>query len=119
MKLKIVCLVVLCFAICGSTEARKKNKKKSKVDIVLVEAYTQRTLPGVRCATPPPATTHIIIVWEDMNFYPESFLWIQDTGLVYTCNFAKAHKVVEKSFRIPQGMDYITEQIKGGDVHKG
>ena len=117
MKLKMLCLVVLCIAISGSSEARRKNKKKNKADLILVEAYTQRTLPGVRRATPPPATTHIIVVWEGVS-YPEAFLWRADTGLL-TCSVAKAHKIVNKARNVPPGIEYYTEKAEAKDISKG
>ncbi len=117
MKLKIVCLVVLCFAIIGSTEARKKNKKKPKTCFQLVEAYSQRTIPGVRRATIPPAAIHFIIVWEG-PLYPDAFFWRADTGLI-PCNIVKAHKVVNKSTMFQPGRDYYAELVKKEAIQKG
>ncbi len=117
MKLKILCLVVLCFAITGSSEARKKNRKRNKADLVLIEAYTQRTLPGVRRAIPPPAMTHFIAVWVGVS-YPDAFLWRADTGLL-TCSVTKAHKIANKTRYTPPGIEYYTEKVDPKDIRKG
>lgn len=112
MTKQLFCIFMLCFVVFAA------NAKKKKTYFKLVEAYTQQVIPGIRGPRPKPET-HFIIVWENKKCYPEFFLWLKDTGLVYTCNIARAHKVVDKSFRIPQGMDYTTEQITAGSVHKG
>ena len=119
MKMKsLLCLIVLCFAITGSIQAKKKTKKKGKANFVLIEAYSQRIVPGMRRSVPPPPVTHFIIIWESKR-YPVVFYWLKDTGQTYTCNIVKAHKITDKSSMMPEGKDYYTENITPGNIHVG
>jgi hypothetical protein len=117
MNLKyFLCISVMAMCIAATAEATTKGKKKSKADFRLIEAYSQRTIPGIPGATPKTAY-HFIIVWENKN-YPETFFWRGDNGWV-TCNIVKAHKVKAKSKNVPKGMDYTIENVSGDAIHKG
>ena len=112
MKIRsLLCIIVLSFVVNGIVLAKKKAEKKY---VTLIEAYSQRNLPGVRRATPPPPTFHFIIVWEDRQ-YPDAFFWRADTGL-FACYVAKAHKTLNK---VPRGVVYNTEKIALSEIHKG
>ncbi|MFI5195791.1 MAG: hypothetical protein ACHQD8_01760 [Chitinophagales bacterium] len=108
------------FAFCivaGITfHAQATTKKKNKTYLKLIEAYTQRTLPG-RKESPPMTGTHFIIIWEYAK-YPETFFWRGEGGWL-SCNMLKAHKVTNRSHDMPRGMDYRTEFVTGDQVHKG
>jgi len=120
MKIKILLLlIVLCFGITGIAHARKKAKKKSATSFKLVEAYTQRTIPGIRPRPGQPApqpTTNFVIVWQAAT-YPETFFWRGDGGWL-SCRIDKAHKATGK-LRMPAGKDYMTEVVMGDQIHKG
>ena len=109
---KLLCLFVLCMAIAVNVSAKKKSKPYFK----LVEAYTQRTLPGIPRAS-IKTDYRFILVWEGAN-YPETFFWRGDNGWL-TCSMVKAHRIAHKNRNAPEGQDYSTEFVKNGDVHKG
>ena len=115
----LLCLFVLCFGITAVAHAKKKAKKKSTASFKLVDAYTQRTIPGIRPGpghpTPPP-TTNFVIVWQAAT-YPETFFWRGDNGWL-SCRIDKAHKAVGK-LHMPAGKDYMTEIVTGDQIHKG
>ena len=112
----LLCLVVLCFAIIVPSEAKKKSKKKNKTYLTLVEAYTQRIIPGIP-GPPPPTGTHIVIVWEGPK-YPEVFFWRGDGGWL-SCNMTKAHRIVNRRNIRATYTDYEIEKIAPDQVHKG
>ncbi len=110
----LLCFAVLCFALIGTAEAKRKKQEKC---VTLVEAYSQRTLPGMRRATPPPPVIHFIVVWENKQ-HPDAFLWRGDAGLL-SCNVVKVHKITDKAARAPMGIDYYSEKIDVKAVAKG
>ena len=120
MKIRsVLCLILLCLCFAGAAHAKKKAKKKTSASFKLVEAYTQRTLPGIRPGPGhqvPPPVTNFIIVWE-APAYPETFFWRGDGGWL-TCRMEKAHKISGKS-RMPPGKDYSIEAASGDQIHKG
>ena len=99
-------LVAICmlFTYC----APAKTKKKHKVYLKLVEAYTQRTVPGIP-GPPPPTGTHLIVIWE-ASTAPETFFWRGDGGWL-GCNMVKAHKSAKKAGGHARGADYYTESV--------
>ena len=107
-------LVAICmlFTYC----APAKTKKKHKVYLKLVEAYTQRTVPGIP-GPPPPTGTHLIVIWE-ASTAPETFFWRGDGGWL-GCNMVKAHKSAKKAGGHARGADYYTESVMPEQVHKG
>ena len=114
---RVLLLVIFCFAVTIAVQAKKKGKKKTKGDLVLVEAYTQRVLPGLRRPQLPPPALHIVLVWERTD-QPDDFFWRNDSTLL-SCKIARAHKVTDRSYRTPPGMDYRLEIITGSQIHKG
>ncbi len=114
---RVLCIVFFCLAVTIAVQAKKKTKKKSKGDLVLVEAYTQRTLPGMRRRELPPPSLHIVIVWNRTD-RPDAFFWRNDSTLL-SCNIARAHKITDRSYRTPPGMDYRLEIITASQIHKG
>jgi len=115
MKMKsLLCFVVLCFVWIGAAAAKKKKQEKY---VTLVEAYSQRTLPGMRRATPPPPAIHFIVLWENKQ-HPDAFLWRGDAGLL-SCTVVKVHKITEKTVRAPMGIDYYSEKIDIKAITKG
>lgn len=116
MKTKYFLTIALGLLATTSTFATSKMKKKSKDPIKLVEAYTQRTLPGI----PGKQITtnyHFIIVWEGAK-YPETFFWRGENGWL-PCAMARAHKNAGKTGKMPQPVEYSVEKISADQVHKG
>jgi hypothetical protein len=90
--------------------------KKNRGNVKLIEAYTQRSLPGIP-GSRPTTNTYFIVVWEN-NKTPESFFWRGEGGWV-TCSMARAHKMTGHNRNIPAGIDYMTEKILPTQVRKG
>ena len=78
MNVRNVLCLTLCLAISFNVAAKKKSKKKAKANMALVEAYTQKIVPGIPGAQ-PQTSTHIIAVWEGAK-YPETMFWRGDGG---------------------------------------
>ena len=120
MKRKaLLCLVILCVAITGSLQAKKKSKQK-KVDFKLVEAYSQRIIPGMRPSPQhpaPPPVIHFIVVWQSA-LHPDAFFWHGDTGLL-KCNMVRVHKMTDKGLIIRTGKDYRSEGVAADKIIKG
>ena len=106
-------LLVIGMAICVNAYA---GTKKNRSHFKLVEAYSQRTLPGRQHGAPPVTGLHFLIIWQDTKS-PETFFWRGESGWL-SCQISKAHKPAGSSKNTPQGMEYITETLTGG-VHKG
>ncbi len=119
MKMRyLLCLFVFVFAVSYTAHAKKRSKKKHEVYLDMVEAYSQRTIPGIRRASPLPAVLHFIIVWEGPQ-YPDAFFWRADTGLL-ACNIAKAHKMINNKPRLtPPGREYYTQLVAKELIKKG
>ncbi len=111
----LLCLT-LCLAISFTVVAKKKSKKKAKANMVLVEAYTQRTVPGIPGAK-PQTSTHIIAVWEGAK-YPETMFWQGDGGLM-GCNVALAHKIINRQYIRATYLDYEKTAISPDKIKKG
>jgi hypothetical protein len=90
--------------------------EKNRACFKLIEAFTQRTLPG-RKETPPMAGTHFIIVWEKAK-YPETFFWRGEGGWL-SCNMLKAHKLINRPANMPVEIEYSVNFVTGDQVHKG
>lgn len=95
-----------------NADARKKSSAYFKV----LEAYSQRTVPGAPGGQAKTAY-HFIIIWENAK-YPETFFWRGENGWM-TCNMVKAHKIRKKDKSVPAGIDYTTEFAAGDAIHKG
>jgi len=93
------------------------GKKLRAGGISLIEAYTQRILPGRREGR-IIKETHFIITWKNKN-YPKNFIWL-DGDDTLNCNIAKAHKInAGNMHRLPGRSDYYTENIALNKIQKG
>ena len=111
-------IIAACIIASAGTQAIAKGSKKTKKEnFRLLEAYTQRMLPGTPGA-PPPTNDHFIIVWQGET-NPEVFYWRGDRGFLI-CDMQKAHRISKKDAKkFPPGMDYNTEFVTGEQIHKG
>ena len=117
MKLKrITCLLLVFLCLAGTTEAKKVAKKKEKANFKLLEAYSQKIVPGIPGAQ-PKTNFKFIIVWQGAK-YPETFFWRGDGGWL-TCSILKAHKIKNKGKSNPAGVEYNTEFAGGDNIHTG
>jgi hypothetical protein len=120
MKLKyFLFFLVLGFTVAANAQHKKAkaSKKKAFPYFTLVEAYTQRTLPGIPSQLPTTGE-HFVIVWKWAKF-PETFFWRPEDGGWLPCKMLKAHKVTERTPNMPEGLDYTTTHVKGDDIHEG
>jgi len=117
MKTKYFLTIALGLLAAAPTFATGKMKKKSKEPIKVIEAYSQRTLPGI----PGKQITtnyHFVIVWEGAK-NPETFFWRGENGWL-PCSIARAHKMGVKTKKTPpQTGDYTLERISADQIHKG
>lgn len=105
-------LIGVVVAACAQTKSQKKAKAKKvivKSDIKLLEATSQRMLPGIPGAQ-PTTEFRFIIIWQNAN-WPETFFWRGENGWM-TCKMDKAHK--SKASK-----DYKMEFVANDQVHKG
>jgi len=117
MRLKyFLFLPVFSLLVPYGLSANPKSKKKKKDAFSLIEAYTQRTIPGIPRA-PIHTNTHFIIAWMGQA-HPEVFFWRCDSGW-FSCNMVKAHKIKESSRFMPPGTEYQVENISPDKVSKG
>lgn len=114
MNIRIVCILGLAFLLM-SNGAGAVTKKKSKAHFRLIEAYMQRTMPGIPGAQ-VKTDYYFIVKWEAKT-YPETFFWRGENGWL-TCNTARAHRAGKDSHP-PRGIEYRTEPAAGDQVHKG
>ena len=119
--MKQTCLIALSaiiFSLPAAARGHKKaTKKLPKGNFTLIEAYTQRTLPGMPRGTITTAE-HFIVVWKATTF-PESIFWRGDNGFL-PCMIQKAVRVDPKAnSKMPPGIDYLTEDYGSNKVHKG
>ncbi len=115
---KLTGIAVLLLVLSTVTFGKVKHSRKSTSEhMKLVEAFTQRTLPGIPGAQ-PTTQTHFIIVWLDSK-YPKSFFWRGENGFL-NCNIERAHKISKKEQgKFPPGIEYMTEVAGGDQIHKG
>jgi hypothetical protein len=115
MKLKyFLCLVALLFVTASDAQLKAKMKKV-KTPFKLVEAYTQKTAPGIPGELPETGH-HFIIIWQAAT-YPETFFWRGENGWM-ACKIEKAKKVTNRK-GVPRGIDYTTKPSTGDDIKKG
>ena len=118
---RICTTLLLAITMVGAAEAKtptKHRKKSSKQNFTLIEAYTQRTLSGMKSPAPPPTDNHFIILWTGAS-YPETFFWRGESGFL-TCNIQRVHKVSGKDARnFPPGIVYRADNAIGDQVQKG
>lgn len=88
--------------------------KNGNTSVHIIEAFTQKTLPGVR-GMEPQTRFHITLALKS-NLKPRLFLWMQD-GKWYSCSLSRAHytREVNEGTHLP----YTTAQIYINDVKKG
>ena len=101
----------------GNKKKHNKNNKARVGDIKVIEAYSQKTMPGRR---EPPVTSNnnFVLIWQNKQ-YPETFFWRGEGGW-QTCKIMKAHKIPMQDMRnVPRGMDYRSEFVAGDGVHEG
>lgn len=105
-------------AVAQTRKATKKPVKAKAKDMVLVEAYTQRTVMGVKGPAPQPEGTYIVVRWTARK-YPETFFWRGKSGF-FPCRVEKVRKLtaVEKK-TMPQGLIYTGPEITNDSVKAG
>ncbi len=105
-------------SILNTTIAATKKKKSSSKDFTVIEAYTQKVVPG-KGGNPPSNGTHIIIKWTNSQ-EPETFFWRGDVGFLM-CQLRKVHKIEpEQAKKFPKGRTYIYEDMSNGvNIKKG
>ncbi len=109
-------LIAFCFAISFTVTAKKRSKKKPKANLALVEAYSQRIVPGIP-GSQPQTSIHIIAVWEGGG-YPEAMFWRGDGGWL-GCNIAEARKIVNRQYIRANYLEYQTTKISPDKIQKG
>ena len=118
MKTFLAC-ALLCLILSAVINANGKSKslKPHKRDIHLIEAYTQKTLPGRR-ESPPETSLNFIIEWKAKT-YPETFFWRGEGGWL-SCRMLKAHRILQGAGSKPiMGSGYSVEFAAGDNIHKG
>ena len=111
--------VIAFIAIPGLVFGSHKGKRypKSKPVIAIIEAYTQRTLPGRKEGKIQEAT-HVIAVWKG-EFHPGNVYW-ENNGEIIPCNIFKVHKNNQPSKpRFPAGVDYFQDNVPVNQLQKG
>ncbi len=100
--------------MCERVEA-KTGGKKSKASFRLVEAFSQRMLPG-KSGGAIKTDSHFILVWQDEAKPADAFYWKNDNNW-QQCIAAKAHKAVRGQVRA--GFEYSQERAGLAGVNKG
>ena len=116
MKRRIVCYWFVLFAVVLWAAPVNSAPKKQKQYFQLLEAYVQKTLPGIQGPS-PQATVHFLLIWEGKK-HPDSFFWRGENGWV-PCNTIRAHKIINRSSHIPEGIDYTMERVLPANIEKG
>ncbi len=107
---------LICFPVLLS-HGKSSSKKTYKSDATLIEAYTQRTLPG-RKESNIRSATHIIIIWHN-KAYPKQFFWV-DNNCAMNCNFGKVHKAHMNTGRFAHNdIEYVREGISLESIKPG
>ena len=114
--MKFLLCLILCAILSITVTAKKKSKKKPKVNLALVEAYSQRIVPGIP-GSQPQTSIHIIAVWEGAS-YPETMFWRGDGGW-WGCNIASAHKIVNRQYIRANYQEYEKSVISPDKIKKG
>ena len=118
MKSLLVC-VFIGIGICAATETQAKHRwhPAKKQDLSLVEAFSQRTLPG-RNESAPETSVHIVVVWRART-YPETFFWRGENGW-QSCSMLRAYKMNLSAGSKPvSGSGYRLEDYNGKAPEKG
>lgn len=117
-RLIIYFLAFVIMLLCTETSIAHIFKKgRNKKDFKLIEAYTQRTLPGRRQGRVNTAT-HFIIKW-DQSTSPLQFYWIEDSAAI-PCSIIRVHKAfVNGKFRAPGGLEYLSDNTPLSNIAIG
>ncbi len=109
-----VSIVMLCLPVFAGAKTKVKAKKAApKAHFKLLEAYSQRTLPGVPGGAAPEVANHFVIIWQTTGNL-ETCFWRGDNGWM-TCRIDKAHKINPKDGRhYPPGVDYVMDEMYEG-----
>jgi hypothetical protein len=94
----------------------RPTKKKVKAWFRLLEATSQRTLPGIPGA-PVKTDYHFLVVWQDSK-KPEQVFWNGDDGW-QSCAVRRVHKVVRKDATGKSVIDYRGEKDIETTINKG
>lgn len=110
-------LVFILFLLVDTGYGKASKKKHSNGSISLVEAYTQRTLPGRREGK-IRTETHIIIKWQ-CHSLPKNFVWhIDDKSM--NCGFVKVHKIDKNnSNKFSENFGYYPDNLSLANIHFG
>jgi hypothetical protein len=115
MSILRYCLIVaVALLSCAPTWARKIRKSKQTAS--LIEAYSQRTVPGIQGA-PIQTNTHFIICWLSAD-HPQTFFWHSANATVL-CGATKARKTVKQSRFHQQTTEYMLLSTDMTAVHAG
>lgn len=110
---------MLLFGISACAQSKKTKSTTSGSSYAnLVEANSQRSLPGMRGAE-PSTEYHFVIVWTSKQ-KPETFFWRGQEGWM-PCNVSKVHLIKGKKPGNYSDMEawYSTEDINLSAVSKG
>ena len=113
-RILLLFLLVSGMFMCGGVEA-KTGGKKSKASFRLVDAFSQRMLPGKSGST-IKTDIHFILVWQDDRKPTDAFYWKSDNSW-QQCIAAKAHSAVNGQVRA--GFEYSQERAGLAGVNKG
>ena len=93
------------------------GQQLQKGAVMLIEAYTQRIIPG-RPESKIIKETHFIINWQNKS-YPKSFIWLDGKDTM-KCNVTRAHRIITKNAsRLSGRADYYSESIALNKIKKG
>ncbi len=107
--------VFLFFMLAVTLNVESKGvKKKGNSTLRVLEAYSQRILPGIPGAQ-PKTDFHFIVIWEGKK-YPETVFWRGENGWL-TCNLYKAHWMGNRTINVPR--DYRFDPVTNDAIHKG
>ena len=110
-------LLVISIVLNGGAWA-KEGAKKNKAVFKLVEAFSQRMLPGKQGGV-PKTDLHFILIWQDNAQPTDGFYW-KEGDKWQQCIAAKAHKAVHGQM-LRAGFEYSQERaglagVKNGDT---
>ncbi len=118
MKSVLACvLFVMCGFAAADVSAKGGRLKSHKHDLKLIEAYSQKTVPGRR-ESPAEISINFIMEWRAKT-YPETMFWRGEGGW-QTCRMLKAHKMELGAGSKPiVGSGYRVEMADGNNIKKG
>jgi len=91
-------------------------RKKKHALVKVLEAYSQKTIPGIPHADVKEAT-HFIILWGGSS-YPETFFWRGEHGWL-TCSMMKAHRIATLNVTNERTSGYSSEWVTADKIHIG